>query len=158
MVDDPSAVPEEFPTEEDQENERLRLFALISELVQWENTTNEQVLNRAREEIRRSWRRCYADNADHPEAAEVFNPEKLPGFHDPFAGGGSLPLEAQRLGLEAYAIDLNPVAVLMKIARIEAQSSKGASGKLFSIGYRGRRGRICLMDCNSHQFKASLVP
>jgi putative DNA methylase len=119
MVDDPSAVPEEFPTEEAQENERLRLFALISELVQWENTTNEEVLNRAREEIRRSWRRCCADNADHPEAAELFNPEKLRGFHDPFAGGGALPLEAQRLGLEAYASDLNPVAVLINKAMIE---------------------------------------
>jgi putative DNA methylase len=119
MVDDPSAVPEEFPTEEAQENERLRLFALISELVQWENTTNEEVLNRAREEIRRSWRRSCADNADHPEAAELFNPEKLPGFHDPFAGGGALPLEAQRLGLEAYASDLNPVAVLINKAMIE---------------------------------------
>jgi putative DNA methylase len=119
MVDDPSAVPEEFPTEEAQENERLRLFALISELVTWENTTNEEVLNRAREEIRRSWRRCCADNADHPEAAELFNPEKLPGFHDPFAGGGALPLEAQRLGLEAYASDLNPVAVLINKAMIE---------------------------------------
>jgi putative DNA methylase len=119
MVDDPSAVPEEFPTEEDQENERLRLFALISELVTWENTTNEQVLNRAREEIKRSWRRACADNADHPEAEELFNPEKLPGFHDPFAGGGALPLEAQRLGLESYASDLNPVAVLINKAMIE---------------------------------------
>jgi putative DNA methylase len=119
MVDDPSAVPEEFPTEEAQENERLRLFALVSELVTWENTTNELVLNRAREEIKRSWRRACADNADHPEAAELFNPEKLPGFHDPFAGGGALPLEAQRLGLEAYASDLNPVAVLINKAMIE---------------------------------------
>jgi putative DNA methylase len=119
MVDDPSAVPEEFPTEVAQEIEQLRLFALISELVKWENTTNEQVLNRARAEIRRSWRRACADNADHPEAAELFNPEKLPGFHDPFAGGGALPLEAQRLGLEAYASDLNPVAVLINKAMIE---------------------------------------
>ena len=119
MVDDPSAVPEEFPTEETQENERLRLFALVSELVTWENTTNEEVLNRAREEIKRSWRRACADNADHPEATELFNPDKLPGFHDPFAGGGALPLEAQRLGLEAYASDLNPVAVLINKAMIE---------------------------------------
>jgi putative DNA methylase len=119
MVDDPSAVPEEFPTEEAQENERLKLFALISELVTWENTSNEQVLNRARAEIRRSWRRACGDNADHPEAAELFNPEKLPGFHDPFAGGGALPLEAQRLGLEAYASDLNPVAVLINKAMSE---------------------------------------
>ena len=119
MVDDPSAVPEEFLTDEAQENERLRLFALISELVTWENTTNEQVLNRARAEIRRSWRRACADNANHPEAAELFNPDKLPGFHDPFAGGGALPLEAQRLGLESYASDLNPVAVLINKAMIE---------------------------------------
>jgi putative DNA methylase len=119
MVDDPSAVPEEFPTDEAQENERLRLFALISELVTWENTTNEQVLNRARAEIRRSWHRACDDNSDHPQAAELFNPEKLPGFHDPFAGGGNLPLEAQRLGLEAYASDLNPVAVLINKAMIE---------------------------------------
>lgn len=119
MVDDPSAVPEEFPTQEAQENERLRLFVLLSELVTWENTTNEQVLNRAREEIRRSWRRASVDNAEHPEAAELFNPEKLPGLHDPFAGGGALPLEAQRLGLEAYASDLNPVAVLINKAMIE---------------------------------------
>ena len=119
MVDDPSAVPEEFPTEEDQEKERLRLFALISELVLWESTTNEEVLERAREEIRRSWCRCCADNASHPEATELFNPDKLPGFHDPFAGGGALPLEAQRLGLESYASDLNPVAVLINKAMIE---------------------------------------
>ena len=124
MVDDPSDVPEEFPTEEAQENERLRLFALISELVQWENTTNEEVLNRAREEIRRSWRRCCVDNADHPEAAELFNPEKLPDFHDPFAGGVALPLVAQRLGLEAYASDLNPVAVLINKAMIEIGQSQ----------------------------------
>ncbi|MEA5400230.1 DUF1156 domain-containing protein [Synechococcus sp. BA-124 BA4] len=119
MVDDPSAVPEEFPTEEDQEQERLRLFALISELVLWESTTKEEVLKPAREEILRSWRRCCADNADHPKAAELFKPEKLPGFHDPFAGGGALPLEAQRLGLESFASDLNPVAVLINKAMIE---------------------------------------
>src|SRR5690554_5708118 len=99
--------------------ERQRLFAIIEELVQWENTTNERVLERAREEIRKSWRRTCRDNADHPRAAELFNPDKLPAFHDPFAGGGSLPLEAQRLGLEAYASDLNPVAVLINKAMIE---------------------------------------
>jgi putative DNA methylase len=119
MVDDPSAVPEEFPTPDSQEIEQLRLFKLISELVTWENTTNEDKLKEARAEIWRSWRRCCADNADHPEAAELFNPEKLPGFHDPFAGGGALPLEAQRLGLESYASDLNPVAVLINKAMIE---------------------------------------
>ena len=119
MVDDPSAVPEEFPTEEEQEKERLRLFALICELAAWENITNEAVLERAHAEIVRSWRRSCADNSEHPEAAKLFNPEKLPGFHDPFAGGGALPLEAQRLGLESCASDLNPVAVLINKAMIE---------------------------------------
>ncbi len=101
------------------DNERQRLFRLIEQLVLWENTTNEEVLNQARAEIWHSWRRTCADNADHPRAAELFNPEKLPGFHDPFAGGGALPLEAQRLGLESYASDLNPVAVLINKAMIE---------------------------------------
>lgn len=119
MVDDPSSVPEEFPTEEAQEAERQRLFRLIEELVPWEATNNEVILERARQEIWKSWRRACADNRDHPQAAELFNPEKLPGFHDPFAGGGALPLEAQRLGLEAYASDLNPVAVLINKAMIE---------------------------------------
>ena len=119
MVDDPSAHPDLFPTEADQEKERERLFRLIEELVKWENTTNEKVLERARTEIRKSWRRTCADNADHPRAAELFDPDKLPAFHDPFAGGGALPLEAQRLGLEAHASDLNPVAVLINKAMIE---------------------------------------
>jgi len=119
MVDDPSALPDLFPTEEAQEKERQRLFQIIEDLVQWENTTNEEVLARARAEIWQSWRRACAEHADHPRAKELFNPEKLPAFHDPFAGGGSLPLEAQRLGLEAYASDLNPVAVLINKAMIE---------------------------------------
>jgi putative DNA methylase len=119
MVDDPGSWPELFPTEEAQQQDRERLFAIIRELVQWENTTNERVLNQAREEIKQSWQRTCAENKDHPRAKELFNPDKLPGFHDPFAGGGSLPLEAQRLGLEAYASDLNPVAVLINKAMIE---------------------------------------
>ena len=119
LVDDPSDAPEEFPTEEKQKKERDRLFKIIEELVLWENTTNETVLDKARAEIRRSWRRTCADNRDHPRAAELFNPDKLPAFHDPFAGGGSIPLEAQRLGLESYASDLNPVAVLINKAMIE---------------------------------------
>ncbi|MDE0078118.1 MAG: DUF1156 domain-containing protein [Caldilineaceae bacterium] len=119
LVDDPSGVPEEFPTEEEQTNERERLFKIIEELVLWENTTNETVLEKARAEIRRSWRRTCSDNSDHPRAAELFDPEKLPAFHDPFAGGGAIPLEAQRLGLESYASDLNPVAVLINKAMIE---------------------------------------
>jgi putative DNA methylase len=101
LVDDPSAHPEEFPTEEDQDRERKRLFGIIEELVKWENSTNERVLDAARAEIQRS---CGG------------NP---PPILDPFAGGGSIPLEAQRLGLEAHASDLNPVAVLINKALIE---------------------------------------
>jgi putative DNA methylase len=119
MVDDPSANPDLFPTEQAQEKERRRLFRIIEDLVQWENTTNEAVLQAARDEILASWRRACAENADHPRAKELFDRHKLPAFHDPFAGGGSLPLEAQRLGLEAYASDLNPVAVLICKAMIE---------------------------------------
>ena len=119
MVDDPSANPDLFPTEAAQEKERRRLFGIIEELVKWENTTNETVLQQARDEIWQSWRRTCAANADHPRADELFDRNKLPAFHDPFAGGGSLPLEAQRLGLEAHASDLNPVAVLINKAMIE---------------------------------------
>jgi putative DNA methylase len=108
MVDDPG-----------NDEERQRLFRLIEELVKWENTTKEEVLEQAREEIRKSWRATCAENRDHPRAAELFNPDELPAFHDPFAGGGALPLEAQRLGLESYASDLNPVAVLINKAMIE---------------------------------------
>jgi putative DNA methylase len=99
--------------------ERQRLFRIIEDLVLWENTTNETVLQQARDEIWQSWRRACAENADHPRAKELFDRHKLPAFHDPFAGGGSLPLEAQRLGLESYASDLNPVAVLICKAMIE---------------------------------------
>jgi len=99
--------------------ERERLFKIIEDLVQWENTNNEEVLERARAEIRRSWRETCELNKNHPQAAELFNPDKLPGFHDPFAGGGAIPLEAQRLGLESYASDLNPVAVTINKAMIE---------------------------------------
>jgi putative DNA methylase len=119
MVDDPSSHPDVFRTERAQEKERQRLFRIIEELVLWENTTNEEVLERARAEIWQSWRATCADNADHPRAKELFNRHKLPAFHDPFAGGGSLPLEAQRLGLESHASDLNPVAVLICKAMIE---------------------------------------
>jgi putative DNA methylase len=119
MVDDPSSNPDLFPTEKKQEKERQRLFKIIENLVQWENTTNEEVLQAARDEIWQSWRRTCAENADHPRAKELFDRKKLPAFHDPFAGGGALPLEAQRLGLESYASDLNPVAVLINKAMIE---------------------------------------
>ena len=101
LVDDPSSHPDRFPTEEDVETERKRLFKIIEDLVKWENSTNEEVLERARAEIRAS---CG---------------DELPPVYDPFSGGGSIPLEAQRLGLPAYGSDLNPVAVMIGKAMIE---------------------------------------
>jgi len=101
------------------EIKREKLFQIIRDLVQWENTNNEEVLSRAREAIWESWRETCHINRKHPRAAELFNPDKLPASHDPFAGGGAIPLEAQRLGLESYASDLNPVAVMINKAMIE---------------------------------------
>ena len=101
------------------ELKREKLFAIIRDLVKWENTNNEEVLNRAREAIKESWRETCELNKNHPQVDELFNPDQLPAFHDPFAGGGAIPLEAQRLGLEAYASDLNPVAVMINKAMIE---------------------------------------
>ena len=99
--------------------ERTRLFKIIEDLVQWKNSTNSEVLDAARVEIRRSWREVCELNKDHPQAATLFNADEIPAFHDPFSGGGAIPLEAQRLGLEAHATDLNPVAVLINKAMIE---------------------------------------
>lgn len=101
LVDDPSSHPEQFPTEEDQNTERQRLFKILEDLVVWENSNNEKVLDAAKAEIMKS------TNG---------NP---PALLDPFAGGGAIPLEAQRLGLEAHAHDLNPVAVMINKAMIE---------------------------------------
>jgi putative DNA methylase len=117
----PVPEPGPAPTLDDMlaDQERQRLFRIIEDLVLWENTINEKVLQAARDEIWQSWRRTCAENAGHPRAKELFDRHKLPAFHDPFAGGGALPLEAQRLGLESYASDLNPVAVLINKAMIE---------------------------------------
>ena len=101
LVDDPSGHPDKFPTKDAVDEERKRLFDIIEELVIWENSTNEAVLERARAEIRKS---CGVD---------------LPPVYDPFSGGGSIPLEAQRLGLPAHGSDLNPVAVMIGKAMIE---------------------------------------
>jgi putative DNA methylase len=150
MVDDPSAHPDLFPTEKKQEKERQRLFRIIEDLVLWENTTNETVLQQARDEIWQSWRYTCAENADHPRAKELFDRHKIPAFHDPFAGGGTLPLEAQRLGLEAYASDLNPVAVLICKAMIEippkfagkppVNPEARGDKNLFNLEWKGAQG------------------
>lgn len=160
IVDDPESDPafqniDGTVDEERASLQRAKLFDLIEELVLWENTSNETVLNKARVEIARSIAYTLLDtgelekdqvltlegpgpNAHAPReklpAFKVWdlitrqaNPAQVgaflethgPGFHDPFAGGGALPLEAQRLGLNSFASDLNPVAVLINKAMIE---------------------------------------
>jgi len=119
MVDDPSAHPDLFPTEKAQEKERERLFKIIERIVLWDNTANEEVRESARAEIWQNWCRTCAENADHPQAKKLFDRYRLPIFYDPFAGGGSIPLCAQWMGLESYTSDLNPVAVLINKAMIE---------------------------------------
>jgi putative DNA methylase len=117
LVDDPS---EYMPDEESARIERERLFDIIEDLVIWENSNNEEVLDKAKMEIARSVARNL--NLDVPigkEAVREFLAAKAPPVLDPFAGGGSIPLEAQRLGLRVYASDLNPVAVLINKALIE---------------------------------------
>ena len=101
LVDDPSAHSDRFPTEEDQKLERKRLFDILERLVVWENSNDPDVLAEARAEIEKS---CEGE---------------LPNVLDPFCGGGTIPLEAQRLGLPSYGGDLNPVAVLISKALVE---------------------------------------
>lgn len=117
MVNDPGGERGYYAgkTKAQADAEREELFQIIRDLVVWENTNNEEVLVRARAAIAKSWRETCELNKGKPG----FDPEKLPAFHDPFAGGGALPLEAQRLGLESYASDLNPVAVTINKAMIE---------------------------------------
>lgn len=120
LVDDPSAIPEEFPTEADQVRERDRLFEIIKQLVLWENSNNQTVLDAAKREIARSVARDKGVPAPTaPQAVQHFLTEYAPPVLDPFCGGGSIPLEAQRFGLRAYGSDLNPVAVLITKALIE---------------------------------------
>jgi putative DNA methylase len=140
MVDDPSSIP--GLSDEEILVERERLFEIIRKLVLWENTINEEVLEEARAEIRKSWARTCAETGE--------DPDKLPAFHDPFAGGGALPLEAQRLGLESYASDLNPVAVLINKAMIEippkfagrapVNPNSNSEPKLLAKSWRGAEG------------------
>ena len=146
LVDDPSEHEDKFPTPELQEAERKRLFKIIGELVEWENSGNEEIFANALAEIKKSVG------------------EDLPAVFDPFAGGGTIPLEAQRLGLKAYASDLNPVAVMINKAMIELPAKfknqppvnptadkliggyRGAEGLANDILYYGRRLKALAFD------------
>ncbi|MBF0419145.1 MAG: DUF1156 domain-containing protein, partial [Magnetococcales bacterium] len=118
--------------------EREELFQIIRELVLWENTNNEEVLSKARAAIWKSWR----ETCELNKGQSGFDPEKLPAFHDPFAGGGAIPLEAQRLGLEAYASDLNPVAVLINKAMIEIPPKFAGKKPVGPIPEGEKQGRM----------------
>jgi putative DNA methylase len=122
LVDDPSAWPDRFPSEVEQDTERKRLHKVIADLVPWEASNNEEVLNAARWEIARSvaWGLGEEPPArDDGPAILAYLQRNAPPVYDPFSGGGSIPLEAQRLGLRAYGSDLNPVAVLIGKALVE---------------------------------------
>ena len=122
LVDDPESWPEEFPTGEDQKEERKRLHGIIEAMVPWEATNDELILNRARYEIARSLARGRGEAPpprEDPEAVLSWLADNAPPVCDPFCGGGSIPLEAQRLGLRAHGSDLNPVAVLVSKATCE---------------------------------------
>ena len=120
LVNDPSSVPEEFPDEAAQEKGRRRLFRIVKELVQWKNSNDERVIAAARREIARSVARARDEVPPKGKAAvDAYLAEKAPPVVDPFCGGGSISLEAQRLGLRTHGSDLNPVAVLITKALVE---------------------------------------
>ena len=127
MVDDPSECHDEFPTESDQSAERNRLHDIIKRLVIWQNISDQNLLAEARYEIACSVARnnggdpiaCRKRFENDPESVLQFLRDHCPAVYDPFCGGGSISLEAQRLGLRARASDLNPLPVLITKAIIE---------------------------------------
>lgn len=160
LVDDPSSCPDEFPTKSAQDAERNRLHKIIEAIVPWGATQNENLLNEARYEIARSVAR---ERGEMLPALGQMKPQQIidylqanaPPVYDPFSGGGSIPLEAQRLGLKAMGADLNPVAVLIGKALIEFPPKfagrkpvnpevnelhqwKGAQGLADDVRYYGR--------------------
>ena len=164
LVDDPSAWPDRFKTDEEQDAERRRLHKVIERMVPWEASNDQAILNEARWEIARSvaWGLGEEPPAQGDrEAILDYLQTKAPPVYDPFSGGGSIPLEAQRLGLRAYGSDLNPVAVLIGKALIEIPpkfagrppvnppartafksggrwNEKGAQGLADDVGYYGQ--------------------
>jgi putative DNA methylase len=128
IVDDPASVPEEFPTESAQVAERQRLFGLIEELVTWEGALSREVIGRAQWEMARSIARAYSlelPTKGDETAIKTFLADHGPSVVDPFAGGGSIPLEARRLGLPSVAIDINPLAAAINRILADADVRKG---------------------------------
>ena len=180
MVDDPGDAPDEFPTEDDQRKERKRLHDLIERLVVWENSTDETLLAQARHEIARSVARARGHDApdkDDRAAVLAYLKEHAPPVVDPFCGGGSIPLEAQRLGLSAVGTDLNPVAVLITKALIELPPKfrgqppvnpdadpmkrggwKGAAGLADDIRWYGRWMRERAFERIGHLYPKATLP
>ena len=161
LVDDPSANPDKFPTPELQDAERQRLFKIVEDLVVWENSNNAELFKQAHEEILKS------------------TGGKPPAVFDPFAGGGSIPLEAQRLGLQAVAADLNPVAVMINKAMIEipakfanlppvnpdansfldeTKTFQGAQGLAADIAYYGKKLKSLAAKKIGHLYPTVFVP
>ena len=158
LLDDPSSWPELFPTEEAQDLERRRLFDLIGHLALWENANNKQVLAAVRREIVECWTR--GTDSEHPirerlregcasetEVNKLLR-ELIPPILDPFTGGGTISVEAQRLGLRAHASDLNPVAVTINRALLDipqrfknqAPCHPTRQAELISTPWRGAAG------------------
>ena len=177
MVDDPSALPDEFPTEEAQKAERNRLHSIIEELVVWENSNKERVLHEARHEIAKSVARSRRELCPAlPDDVLAYLRDNAPPIYDPFAGGGSIPLEAQRLGLRAVASDLNPLAVLINKALIElppkvagkppinpdARSAgaewRGAAGLAADVRYYGKWMRDRAFERIGHLYPKAKLP
>ena len=186
LVDDPVSCPEEFPTENEQNIERKRLHDIIRRIIVWESTDeskseSRQIQNEARYEIARSIARsCNEKSPERDDPAQILRylKEKAPPVHDPFAGGGSIPLEAQRLGLTSMASDLNPVAVLINKALIEippkftgrppinpdrtdisaGTSWRGVSGLADDIRYYGRYMRDEAFKRVGHLYPKARLP
>ena len=188
LVDDPVDCPDEFPSEVEQRTERQRLHDLIKRLVKWEHSSDAHLLAEARYEIARSVAHTNGETApEEPDAVLAYLNQQAKPIYDPFCGGGSIPLEAQRLGLRAVGTDLNPVAVLITKALIELppkfanhppvnpeadplgiatgkgknakrMSWRGAAGLAADIRYYGRKMREAAWDQIGHLYPKVPIP
>ncbi|MFN6338626.1 MAG: DUF1156 domain-containing protein [Cyanobacteriota bacterium] len=149
-VDDPSDIPEEFPTPEAAEVERKRLFDIIVDILDWDKINDERAFLAANREILRSWERFCRDNPEST-STDIACPPKL---LDPFSGGGAIPLEAKRLGMDPIAADLNPVPYLINIAKIEGPSRFNLSSPI-SRKRSSSQGRIAIeVQGKNHNLKS----